>query len=296
MDWDSDLPDWPHSGLSRRIAQRPHLWHVQETGTGDTVLLLHGAGASTHSWRDVIPILARQFRVVALDLPGQGFTRLGSRARCSLAHMTEDIAALCAAQGWHPAVVIGHSAGGAIALNLARRLRPAPAVVCLNAALGRFDGAAGWLFPILAKLMAATPLAALAFTAAGASPARTRRLIASTGSRLSDEGIGYYTRLTADRAHVDGTLQMMARWNVDPVLDWLPRIETPCLMLAAEGDRAVAPEISRRATVRLPLGQFQAIPGLGHLAHEEDPDAVMRPVLDWMSDLPPACKSASPTR
>lgn len=296
MNWDRDLPTWPLNALSRRIAQRPHLWHVQETGSGDTVLLLHGAGASTHSWRDVIPLLAGRYRVIALDLPGQGFTRLGSRARCNLAHMTEDIAALCAAQGWRPAVVIGHSAGGAIALNLARRLRSAPAAICLNAALGRFDGAAGWLFPILAKLMAATPLAAMAFTAAGASPARTRRLIASTGSRLSDEGIGYYTRLTADREHVDGTLQMMARWNVDPVLDWLPRIETPCLMLAAEDDRAVAPEISRRAADRLPQGQFRALPGLGHLAHEEEPVVVMRPVLDWLSDLSPTLGSASPAR
>ncbi len=296
MDWDRDLPTWPLNALSRRIAQRPHLWHVQETGSGETVLLLHGAGASTHSWRDVIPLLAGRYRVIALDLPGQGFTRLGSRARCNLAHMTEDIAALCDAQGWRPAVVIGHSAGGAIALNLARRLQPAPAVICLNAALGRFDGAAGWLFPILAKLMAATPLAAMAFTAAGASPARTRRLIASTGSRLSDAGIDYYTRLTADREHVDGTLQMMARWNVDPVLDWLPRIETPCLMLAAEGDRAVDPALSRRAAQRLPQSSHVSLPGLGHLAHEEDPGAVMRPVLDWLSDLPPALGAASPAR
>ena len=49
-------------------------WHVQMMGTGPQVLLLHGAGAATHSWRDVAPLLARDFTVIAPDLPGHGFT------------------------------------------------------------------------------------------------------------------------------------------------------------------------------------------------------------------------------
>ena len=85
-------------------------------------------------------------------LSGVGVTEFGRHGDTPLADLGIAAARMKEATN-RPAVVIGHSAGGAIALNLARRLQPAPAVICLNAALGRFDGAAGWLFPILAKLM-----------------------------------------------------------------------------------------------------------------------------------------------
>ena len=92
--------DWPHRDLSRHIACKPHLWHMQEMGAGPLVLLLHGAGGATHSWRHLMPLLAADYRVVAIDLPGQGFTRLGARGRCGLDPMATDIARLCAAEGW----------------------------------------------------------------------------------------------------------------------------------------------------------------------------------------------------
>ena len=117
MDWARDLPTWPLSTLSRRVACRPHRWHVQETGTGPTILLIHGAGGATHSWRDVMPILAKQAHVVAIDLPGQGFTQAGTRARSGLNPTAADIAALCAQEGWSPAAIVGHSAGAVSSLR-----------------------------------------------------------------------------------------------------------------------------------------------------------------------------------
>lgn len=281
MDWTRDLPSWPHAELSRQLICRPQKWHIQETGAGPTILLLHGAGASTHSWRDLIPSLARAFHVVALDLPGQGFTRLGARTRCGLDQMSADIRALCADQDWSPAVIIGHSAGAAIALNLALTLPSVQRVICINAALGRFDGIAGWLFPVLAKVLALTPLTALAFSSGSDPMARARRLIQGTGSHLDAEGLGYYARLISDRDHVNGTLQMMAQWSVDPVLDRLSDIATPCLFLTGGKDIAVRPEVSVKAAARMQDADLVSLPDLGHLAHEEDPERVLKHILDW---------------
>lgn len=284
MDWQRDLPGWPLGELSRRISHRPHQWHVQETGTGPLVLLLHGAGASTHSWRGVIPLLARTRHVIALDLPGQGFSHAGTRTRLGLADMTSDIAALCDSEGWRPALVLGHSAGGAIALNLATRLTtPAgdpPDIACINAALGRFEGVAGWLFPMLARLLALNPLTATLFTLGADKTARARRLIGGTGSVLSPEGLALYARLIGDRAHVDGTLQMMAQWDVSPLLDRLPAIPNRCLLLAGARDLAVPPATSERAAGRLPRARSLCLDGLGHLAHEEDPERVIHALQD----------------
>ena len=91
MDWAKDGPTWPNADLSRFIESPPHRWHVQEAGEGPLVLLLHGAAGATHSWRDLLPILARGAHVVAPDLPGHGFTRLGTRQRSSLPRMAASI-------------------------------------------------------------------------------------------------------------------------------------------------------------------------------------------------------------
>ncbi|QFT81793.1 Soluble epoxide hydrolase [Roseovarius sp. THAF27] len=282
MDWARDLPDWPHADASRRVRHRPHDWHVQEWGTGPTLLLLHGAGASTHTWRDLIPRLSENHHIIALDLPGHGFTRAGSVSRLGLATTAEDIAALCADQNWQPQALIGHSAGAAVALDLATRLPGTPAVIGLNAALDRFEGMAGWLFPMLAKLLALNPLTAIAFSAGGARLGRARNVIRATGSTLSEEGLAWYSRLLADRAHVDSTLQMMSRWSTDALLDHLPEIESPVLLVTGDRDTAVAPEVSDRAAALLPNAERIRLDGLGHLAHEEDPDRLCDIMLGWL--------------
>jgi magnesium chelatase accessory protein len=288
MDWNRDLPGWPLSRLSRRVLVRPHDWHVQETGEGETLLLLHGVGASTHTWRDLIPIFARRYHVVAIDLPGQGFTRMGSRQRCGLDPMAEDIGALCRACGWSPAAIIGHSAGAALALRLARDLErdrgTAPLVVGINPALGHFEGLAGWLFPVFAKVLSATPLTARIFSMGSARPSRVRSLIGNTGSTLSDEGVALYARLIGDRDHVDATLKMMAHWSLDGLLADLPRLSAHCLFVTGANDAAVPPETAERAARRMPHARTLSLPALGHLAHEEAPETVAQVVLDYIDD------------
>lgn len=282
MDWARDLSGWPHAQASRRIDHPPHRWHVQEMGQGETLLLIHGAGASTHSWRGLMPLLAARWHVVALDLPGQGFTQAGTRSRCSLPLMSDDIAALARAQGWRPRAVIGHSAGGAIALELARRLEPQPKVVGINAALGNFEGVAGWLFPMLAKFLALNPFSAGLFTLGGASPARTRRLIESTGTTLDEEGLRLYARLMGDRGHVDATLQMMSQWRIDPLIEMLPGIAAPTRFITGDRDEAVPPATSERAAARMPDARVVHLPALGHLAHEENPQAVAHEIARFL--------------
>lgn len=285
MDWARDLDSWPLSHLSRRIRHRPHDWHVQETGTGPTLLLLHGAGATTHSWRDVIPALAAHHHVVALDLPGHGFTRPGSRARFGLTKTAEDIATLCTAQGWQPEGIIGHSAGGAVALDLATRLTTSqgasPRLVGINAALDRFEGVAGWLFPALAKMLAFNPLTSYAFARGGARPDRARNVIGSTGSTLSEESLAYYARLLSDRDHIDGTLQMMANWNTDALWKKMDGIDAPTLLITGDNDKAVPPDVSKRAAAALPRAETHRLAGLGHLAHEEEPEKAAKLILDF---------------
>ncbi len=287
MDWERDLPPWPLSEFSRQVTVRPHRWHVQEVGEGDTVLLLHGAGASTHTWRDVIPLLAVGHRVVAVDMPGQGFTRVGSRSRFGLEETSEDLESLCRHCAWQPVAIVGHSAGAAVALRLADRLSDeghgAPKVIGINPALSRFNGLAGLLYPLIAKALAATPLTAMAFTLGGGRLERARTLIENTGSRLNEEGIALYARLIGDRDHVDSTLNMMAHWSLDKLLGDLPGLPLDCLFINGAGDKAVPPEHSTGLAKRIGNTRVVTLTGLGHLAHEEAPAEVSKIVLNFVS-------------
>ncbi|MEM0936407.1 MAG: alpha/beta fold hydrolase BchO [Pseudomonadota bacterium] len=287
MDWASYADIWPHAATSRFVQARPHRWHVQLMGPEDApvLLLLHGTGGATHSWRDVAPRLAERFRVVVPDLPGHGFTRLGAMQRSSPDLMAQDLAALLGKLGTPPDAIVGHSAGGALALRLAQRGDARPrALVGLNAALESFAGAAGWLFPIMAKALALNPFVAPTF-ARMARPTGVERLIGGTGSRIDPLGLALYRACISDARHVDGALTMMAQWRLSALERALPRLELPTLLLAGTDDRAVPPSTSKRAAARLPEGRVELLPGLGHLAHEEAPEEITTRILVFLDRM-----------
>jgi len=276
-------PDWPLRQYSRRIRCRPHDWHVQIIGEGPDVLMLHGAGASTHSFRGLVPCLPG-YRLIMPDLPGQGFTRSGGMMRLGLDMMADDLAALCADQGWRPAAIIGHSAGAAIALRMVEVLpRPPHAVVGINAALGPFDGFAGWLFPKLAKAMSASPFVAAIVTRMASNRKQVESLLRGTGSVLTPDGVALYQRLVTDPRHIEGTLGMMAQWQLEPLIERLGQIMAPVLLIASDKDRAVPARVSREAASALGRAEYTEIPGYGHLVHEEVPERVAALILPFLN-------------
>lgn len=269
-------PNWPFRDLARPVQAAGHDWWVLDTGTpSDTrpvILLLHGAGGSSHSFRHLIPELSA-YRLIVPDLPGQGLTRTRPGTRFGLEPMSHDIAALCAALDVTPTWIIGHSAGAAIALHLAQSM-PLNGVIGINAALGKFDGAAGVLFPLLARALAALPLIPQAVSALWGNPSTVNRLLASTGSQIDAEGRAQYLALVRRSAHVDGTLGMMAAWQLDGLLSRLPQLATPVLLLVAEDDRTVPARISKDAAARMAKIELHAMRDGGHLVHEMDAAAV----------------------
>lgn len=271
--------DWPYRAVSRIVAAKPHRWHVQVTGQGPDVLLLHGAGASAHSWAPLIPFLADRYRVIALDLPGHGWTR-SPKGRARLGDVAADIATLCAQEGWSPRLVIGHSAGGAVSLELARQGRIKPdRLVIVNGALENFRGAAGWLFPMMAKMLALNPFTGLLISQGGRSVQQVRSILSNVGTELSDEGLNRYACLIQRRPHVEGTLAMMAQWSLDDLNRALPGIKTPTLFIHGAQDGAVALRVAERAAQAMPDARLIVLPDVGHIAHEEQPARVAEEIL-----------------
>lgn len=281
LSFDVDGRDWPNREASRFVQAAGLRWHVQVMGQGPVLLLLHGTGASSHTWRDLAPLLARDFKVVMPDLPGHGFTSPQRRWRLSLEGMARAVAALLQSLNCHPEAAAGHSAGAAILAQMCldKSLTPT-SLVSINGAYLPFEGLAGLLFPPMAKLMALNPFTAriLAWSADEASVAR---LIRGTGSRLDRRGVELYRRLMSNPQHVAGTLGMMANWNLDTLARRLGDLPVPVLMIAGLEDRAVPPDSARRVAAMLAEGRVEILPGLGHLAHEEAPVRIAELVSAW---------------
>jgi magnesium chelatase accessory protein len=274
--------DWPNRSKGRHIRTRPHEWWVVADGAGPTILLLHGAGGSGHSFAPLLPLLTPHYRCIIPDLPGQGFTRAGARGRFGLDPTANDLATLCDLNGWQPAAIIGHSAGAALALRLSE-LIPLQGVIGINAALGTFDGLAGTLFPMLARGFAMIPFLPSIIARTWGNAPRVNGLLDGTGSQLGPAARAEYLNLVQMPSHIDGTLGMMSQWNLTPMVARLTANQTQTLLITGAADRTVPPRISRDVAARMPAARYVELPGLGHLAHEEAPETVANIMMPWLA-------------
>jgi magnesium chelatase accessory protein len=278
--WERDGLDWPHRERSRFVAAGGVRWHVQCMGEGPVALLLHGTGAATHTWRTLAPLLARRYTVLAPDLPGHGFTAAPPRGDASLPGMARAVAALLSELKLAPALAVGHSAGAAILARMALDGAIAPrAIVSLNGALLSLRGAAGWLFSPMARLLSAMPVVPRLFAWQAGDARALERLIRSTGSTLDAAGVALYGRLARNPGHVAGALRMMAHWDLWALERDLPRLAAALVLVVGGNDRTVSPREAERVRALLPRAAIERLPGLGHLAHEERPQAVADIVL-----------------
>jgi magnesium chelatase accessory protein len=296
LQWTREGRDWPNRETSRFIRAGGLEWHVQVMGNGPVLLLIHGTGASTHSWRALAPRLAQHFTVVAPDLPGHGFTGLPSTGGLSLPSMARTLSELLHVLDVAPRLAIGHSAGAAIAIRMVLDHEIAPeGLVSLNGALLPFTGLARHVFSPLAKLLVSIPFVPSMFAEAASHSRAIARQMGKTGSTLDAQGLDLYGRLLSNPTHVANTLGMMASWDLDSVSRELQRIMVPVLLITGSRDLTVPPEQAFKVRDLLPRAKVENLRGLGHLAHEEQPLKVAELILRFYRAID-AAERASPDR
>jgi len=272
-EWSVEGRDWPNREFSRFVSAGGISWHVQEMGDGPRLLLLHGTGAATHSFRDLAPNLAKHFDLLAPDLPGHGFTDMPPSSGLSLAGMARLVGILLAKRGFEPDIAVGHSAGAAILVEMALSgtIRP-KVIIAVNGALLPIRGAS--LFSPLAKLLFLNPLAPKVFAWRALSHDATRRLLEGTGSAIDARGIELYQRLFRKPGHVAGTLGMMANWDLDALQRSISGLSVPLVLVSAANDKAVSPQDAAIVAARVPAASAMPLAEGGHLVQEENPEQV----------------------
>jgi len=268
--------DWPARELSRDVAAAGLNWHVQVAPGppgAPTLLLLHGTGASTHSFAPLLPLLVPHFTVVVPDLPGHGFTTGAPLQSLTLPRISAALGELLKALKLPPVQRIGgHSAGAALALRMALDgLAPGADIVGFNPSLVAMPAFyMQFIAPLINPVATSSPVAALVARIAGGSRL-IDSLLGSTGSQLSTAQRQPYRRLFAMPAHVRGSVGFMAAADLPVLLADSARLATPCRFILGERDAWVLPRALKPVLARhYPKAEVQSWAG-GHLLHEEDP-------------------------
>ncbi len=269
--------------------------HYKRVGSGDPlILLLHGFGANTTSWRKVMAPLAGLGTVVAYDRPGFGLTErpLDEALRAwpgpnpySPDAQADQVVALIRALGFEQAILVGNSAGGTVAMHTYLRYpERVQALVFVDAAIYTGGGAPGWIKPLLGtpQLRRLGPLVSRSLVAQG------DRLLAMAWhdpTKITPEDIAAYRKATQvenwDRALWELTLASKDLRLAGRVQE----VRIPALVITGDDDRIVPTEESIRLARELPQAELVVIPACGHVPQEECPEAFVAAVQGFVAKV-----------
>lgn len=256
--------------------------YVEQAGVGEPLILLHGFGASSFTWRRVVEELAPSYRLVAPDLHGFGYSE---RPRDAAAYTVEGQLALVLGVmdrlGISSAHVAGHSYGGALAIHLAwRHPERVRSLVLVDSA--------GVDYPWKRRHVGAVsrPVATVFVRALGLSRQKVR---AGLERSIFDDRLvtpelveAYFERLRIEGV---GT----AYWGLskptrEPRLEFeAAELDLPVLLVWGAEDTLVGPEVGRRAADLLPRAEYVELPETGHLPPEERPVELARRIAEFLA-------------
>lgn len=256
--------------------------YVEQAGQGEPVLLLHGFCCSSFTWREVIPGLARDHRVIAPDLPGFGYTeRPRDPQAYRFAGLGRTVLGLLDRLEVAQAHLIGHSYGGALALWFAERhperVRSLSLVSTATPDRLAVEQRQAW-----ARYR---PLNYLLLHAALLGRAAVRKSLEESyhdPSLVTDELVDAYR----DRLLVEG-IEDAYYGFLAPVADPPPPVdlqalEMPVLMLWGDDDRIIPAERATPYVTRFPRVRMVVFDGCGHVPMEERPRAFLAEVLPFL--------------
>jgi pimeloyl-ACP methyl ester carboxylesterase len=267
--------------------------HVKVVGTGDPVyLLLHGFGAYYYSWREVITPLAARGTVVVVDRPGYGLTEKirptgqGVDNPYSVDGQVVLFWALLDQLGFKRAILVGNSAGGTVALQMAL-LHPerVQGLVLVDAAIYTSHGISSWLQPVLSSRWAYRIGLYVARSLAG----RAEQLGQLAWHDPSRQPANYLAAYRKQLQVADWDVGLWESTRAARQLDQekrLVEVKLPTLVLTGDDDRIVPTADSLRLAGALPNAELVVIPSCGHLPQEEQPQEFLAALANYVNKLP----------
>lgn len=256
----------------------------QSRGTGPVLVLVHGLLGYSFSWRFALPILAQERRVIALDMPGTGFSDCSPTLDCSLQSAARRLLRFLDALAIGSCDLVGSSYGGSTALMAAAlapsRIRSLVLISPANpwSSIGRKRLALLQLGPV-ARVF---PTCARKFRFLHSLS--VRRMYGNPWS-VSRETLQGYSLPLARPGVFEHATRIARRWGTDmqELEGALPQASgIPSLILWGTRDRLVARESAKVLAGNFRVARTTFIDGAGHLPYEENPQEFSRLVLEFL--------------
>jgi pimeloyl-ACP methyl ester carboxylesterase len=267
--------------------------HYKVAGEGEpAVVLLHGFAASVFSWRKVMEPLSEGGMVVAFDRPGFGLTErpMPGEGEGESPYSPEAQADLTVALldelGIDRAVLVGHSAGGTVALLTALRYpHRVEALVLEDAAVYENAGTPEWMGPFLRTppMGRLGPLLVRSLTLWGEAAIRTAW---SDPDKITVELISGYKKPLRVENWDRALWEVVLASHPLGLEERLDEVSAPALAITGGCDRIVPTRNSERLAAELPAAELVVIADCGHVPHEECPAEFLLAATEFLSRLP----------
>jgi pimeloyl-ACP methyl ester carboxylesterase len=264
-----------------RIAD-PSRWHFEERGDGPPLLLLHGLGASSFSWRHNVGPIARHFRVLAPDLPPHGRSPAALDADYTVAALARAVLAFLDHLALPRAALMGNSLGGGLALLLARDHPERVSALVLLAPAAALTQVPWIFYPLRLPL--------LGYLAAGLLGAwiipPALRLAYHRRELITPEVVSGYAASFRDprrRLALGRLCRQLQILPLDQVDSLLREISQPTALIWGTRDRILPVGQAYWVKERLARCEFHLLPEVGHAPQEEDPEQVNKIIIAFLS-------------
>jgi pimeloyl-ACP methyl ester carboxylesterase len=271
-------------------------------GQGPVLLLVHGIGDSSETWRELVPLLAETHTVIAPDLLGHGRSDK-PRADYSVAAFANGLRDLLEVLDVERATVVGHSLGGGVAMQFAYQYPEH----CERLVLVSTGGVGRDVHPALR--LVSMPNADLGLHLLRLPTARfASRVGAEILRRLNtDLGVDALDLLRVFDAMPDGTSRAAVVRTLRAVVDWRGQMVTmldrcylsgglPTLLLWGDRDPIIPVGHAHVAHAAMPGSRLEILPGAGHFPHHSDPARFAAVVKDFLATTTPAHHDADSWR
>ena len=244
------------------------------------MVFIHGLGASLYAWRkNLAPVMAAGYRVVALDLLGFGSSDKPAHGYTNTAY-AQLVVALMDSLHLPDAVLVGHSMGGAIAaeLAIASPTRVRGLVLIGAAGLGTRE-------PLLFRVATWPVVGPLVVACRGRS--LTGRLLRATYAyprKVTDSDVDQYYAPVAEAGYGRALRGVLREFRFDALGGRLGAIAVPTLVLWGEEDRWIPIAAGRAMAAQLPRSAFLSVRHAGHSVQEEAPDEVNHLLIKFLQE------------
>jgi pimeloyl-ACP methyl ester carboxylesterase len=247
----------------------------REVGQGPALLLLHGIGGHSGAWAHQLGSLSAHHRVIAWDAPGYGGSSPLDEPAPAVDGFVDRLAAWLDAIGVTEWSGIGHSLGAIFLAALAAR-RGAPDRAVLLHPMAGF----GPMDPAQREPMRAGRIAEL--TRLGARGFAEHRGAAILGRVTPSEKAARAVAVMAEvpESGYFAAWEALCTANIFPLLEALTG---PSLVISGEEDAGSPPALGQRLAEALPRGESIVMPGIGHYAPIEAPEALDAVLLPWLA-------------